>query len=373
MNLRVYPAVRCFQTLPEIITSFLISSNNFEKLFKKWSGKRKIIYTYRARTALFHLLKYLKNNHRIKRVIVPSYICKEVIHPIKKAGLDIEFVDNNLKNLGVDDRNIKIHKYDSIIWVNYFGLNSTPSNKILKSGAIIIEDNASHFVKPSRYADFTLYSLGKGKEFSSSEGGIVTINKKKFENFEIKFENPGMSIEFYRFFEYLFWKLASLRIFYKISRKIKRRFFKVSTKESFDFSKEIDGLYWPMLSISKKLAYRQLVKLNKVKTKSKNLWEILLKSLNSKITILNPSDDSNFLFINFLVDERDKLKHFLENKNIFASVPWKYHIGKELKKKKFKNSEKIFLKLLQIKIDPTYMKEDDIKYISECINKFYER
>lgn len=374
MGLHVYPPLRCFQTLPDIFGSIFESGKEFDKLLKRRVGNKGILYTYRARTGLFHLLKFLKKEHNIKRIFVPSYTCKEVVHPIKKSGLHIEFVDNNLETLGIEDSNVKMGKTDAILIVNYFGIESKPSKRTLSSGAVIIEDNASFFKKPSKYADFTLYSFGKGKEFSSSEGGVVTVNNKIYKNF-LNFtilDKPDIIKETIRFIDYLIWRLGTLRLFYRFSKGIKSAI--SSGKENFEFG-NIENVNLTICEISKKLGYRQLMKFNELQRKSKNLWELFLNKINdiADITIIDTiENDSNFFSVNMLVESRDGLKKFLEKKGVFTSIPWNYNIGEKLSGKHFQNANKIHTNLLQLKIDPTYMKNNDIEYIAECFREFYE-
>ncbi len=370
MKLRVYPAVRCFQTIPDIIMSPFVSPRKFEELFQKWAGTDDVLYAYRARTGLFHLLRFLKSNG-VKRVVVPSYTCKEVVHPIKKAGLDILFVDNDLGTLGIDGIDDRLGKSDAVLMVNYFGLKSIPSGKVLESGAVLIEDNASFFKQPSSYADFTLYSFGKGKEFSSSEGGAVVVNNKKYSNFvKISLDRTGFFTELGRFFDYMIWRLGTLRFFYRLSRKIMSS---IKGDERITFG-DIEGTGLSMCSVSRKLAYRQLMKMGSLQKKSGHLWKLFYDNVQDiqGIKILGrPSDLSNFFSVNMLVEQRDELKTFLEKHGIFASIPWNYHIGKKLTSEKFPNANKIYSELLQLKIDPTYMKDDDVEYISKYFREFY--
>lgn len=374
MKLRVYPAIRCFHKISDFLTIPSVAGKRFEEEFCKWSGGKKILYTYRARTGLFHLLSYLKGKFGINRIIVPSYTCKEVIHPIKKVGLEIVFVDNDMKTLGIDSSNVNIKKNDVVLWVNYFGLKSRPSKKIIDGDAFIIEDNASHFLPPSEYADFTLYSLGKGKEFSSSEGGIVTINNKEFDDFidVIKLREPDFFNNAYRFFDYLFWRITTIRTLYTLARKIRKLLVRDEHHE-FNFNPDIEGVDFSLSPISKKLGYKQLLRMKDFQTKSKILCTGFVNRLqNIKYIRVLTSDESNYFSVNFLADRRNGLKKFLESNGVFGSMPWNYLIGTILTGKKFKNSSKILASIMQIKIDPTFMENDDIQYITDKIKEFYK-
>lgn len=368
MKLRVYPALRCFHKISDFLTMLFVSDEKFEKEFEKWVKGKKAVYTYRARTGLFHLLTYLKRKFNVKRILVPSYTCKEVIHPIKKSGLEIAFVDNDLETLGIDNSDLKVRKNDVLLWVNYFGIRSKPPKAT--NGVFIIEDNASFFLPSSGYADFTLYSLGKGKEFSSGEGGIVVVNKSEFNDFDLNLDNSFVK-DIQRFFDYLFWRITTLKPVYPLARKI-RNIFVGDGEKKFDFTSDIEGINLSLSTVSKRLAYLQLRRLDILKTRSKHLWEIFYRKMKSvKSVNILVSKESNYFSINFLANGRDELKKFLESKGIFASIPWNYLIGNQVTSRKFKNSTKILENLLQIKIDPTTMSEDDISYITDSIKEFY--
>ncbi|MBI2547524.1 MAG: DegT/DnrJ/EryC1/StrS aminotransferase family protein [Candidatus Aenigmarchaeota archaeon] len=376
MDLHVYPPLRCFHTVWDFLSLLSVSPSKFEAAFNQWVKWKKVLYTYMARTGLYHLLIYLKSNYGIKRILIPSYICKEAVHAIKKTGLQLVFVDNNLETLGIDSKHIVADKNDAILWVNYFDLKSEPSEELLKNGAIIIEDNASYFMQPSRYADFTLYSFGKGKEFSTSGGGAVVVNNKKYDNFvrSVNLTRPDLFTEMCLFFEYATWKVISNRCFYKILRKIKISLFGENRNTGAVFQSDINGLNYAMPTISKKFAYKQFTKMEKLKSKSKILWELFVEKIKDlkKIKILVSKGNSNFFSVNLLVKNRDRIKSLLENKGIFASLPWPYHLGVQSNNKNLQNSKRIFSDILQIKIDPTYMKTDDIEYIAENFRKIYK-
>ena len=369
MRIRVYPSSRCYQSLFDLLLAPFMSTKKFHEFFNKWLNNKPYLCTYRARNAIYHVIRYLKRNFHVSRVVVPSYICKDVITPIKMAGLDVVFADNNLKTLGIDFNSIYLKPNDVIIYPNLFGLKSAIPKNIDRKKVFIIEDNASSFLQPSSYADFTIYSFGKGKEVSSSEGGLIVVNKKKFENFleETKLSSPDIKFEILRYFDYILWRLKTYRIIYLLGKKLKFRI--TATKKNTLTTNEFDGKNLSMCKISKNIAAQQLKKINKLQSESKELVKIFTNELND-LSILEPPESSNFFCLNLFVEKRDSLKVFLEKKQIYTSVYWDYLIEKPLNKNKPKKFSYILKHILQILIDPICMKNDDILYITNQIKEW---
>ena len=370
MNLHIYPPLRCFHSLYDFIGAINTPTENFDKFLNNWLGHKSYLCTYRGRNGIYHILNYLKINFNIKRVLVPSYICKIVIPPIKMNNLEIVFVDNDLETLGMDGNSIHLKKNDVILWVNYFGLKTIPPKKLLNRNDIfIIEDNASYFQRPSSFADFTLYSFGKGKVVSSSEGGVVVVNKHKFKDIsnQVKLNPPNIKIELIRLVNYFLWRLMTFRLIYIVGKKLKDKLRKSNDLNSLKTT--IDGNELSMCAVSKRLTYKQLIQMQKLQERSKELAKIFMEKLKKfkQITVLIPKGYSNYFYVNLLVNQRDSLKSYLEKNNIFGSIPWEYLAEYILNKKTHKNASYILKHILQIKIDPTYMKRNDIEFITDNI------
>jgi len=325
MKMHVYPASRCYHSLFDLFTAPFISPKNFHRFFDKWLNNRPYLCTYRARNAIYHVLVYLKRNFHVTRVLIPAYVCKEVVIPIKMAGLDIVITDSDLETLGIDLKSVDLRPNDVVICPNLFGLKSN-IKKLEGKKVFIIEDNASSFLQPSPYADFVIYSFGKGKEISSSEGGLVVINNEKFLNFidEIKLSPPGIRFEISRWFEYFLWKLKTYRIIYFLGKKHKSMI--PSPRRKTSIPREIEGKEFSICRISKKLTFQQLKKMKELRQKSEYLAKIFVKGLKKfdNISVIEPPEDSNYFCLNLFVENRNSLKSFLEEKRIFTSIYWDY-------------------------------------------------
>jgi len=372
MKLHIYPASRCYHSLSDLFIAPFISSRNFDRFFEKWLDKKPYLCTYRARNAIYQILVYLKRNFNVTRVLIPAYICKEAMTPVKMSGLDIVIVDSNLETLGIDLKKIDLRPNDVVICPNLFGLK-TDIKRLYGKKIFIIEDNASSFIKPSPYADFTIYSFGKGKEISSSEGGLIVIGKKKFESLleESKLFHPGIKFEILRYFEYFLWKLKTYRIIYFLGKKIKSRISK--SKGEVIVEREIEGRNFSICRISKNLTYLQLKKIEELRQESKKLVELFIKQLKkfNDISILAPPENSNCFYLNLFIENRDSLKCFLEKKHIFTSIYWSY-LSDIVNKKCYRNFSYILNHILQILINPNYMKKEDVYYILENISEWKE-
>ncbi len=133
-------------------------------------------------------------------VIMPSFICRDVLAAIHELCATAIFYDVNkkLEPMGLDSAPIS----KAIIAVNYFGFpqNLEPFKKYcIKSGAKIIEDNAHGFL--SRDTDNQL--LGQRTEYGitsfrksvrTSDGAMLTTSHKDTEiPPQIEFQNSAVS------------------------------------------------------------------------------------------------------------------------------------------------------------------------------------
>ena len=142
----------------------------------------------------------------------------------------------------------------------------------------------------------------------------------------------------------------------------------------FGVNSRLDSLNAEILSF-------RLKKLKGIISKRRNNIKLYKKYINTKKVIL-PNDGANFYDTYVMMiskcQNRDKLKLHLESKGIQSLVYYgtPLHLHKASKKigyKKgdFPNAEKICKNVLSFP-HHQYLKEKDIKYISECINNFYE-
>lgn len=138
------------------------------------------VYTYSSgRAALYQILKFLKLQKGINRILLPDYLCSSILVPVNALALEYAFypIDEDLE-LKLSDFG-KLYRKDTVVLViNYFGLKELDSQIMairgIDEGAIIIEDDVQayyEFKKPLVDVDFKFTSLRK--TFAVPDGGLV--------------------------------------------------------------------------------------------------------------------------------------------------------------------------------------------------------
>lgn len=301
------------------------------------------VYTYSSgRAALYQILKYLKAELDISRILLPDYLCSSVLVPVNKLGLDYQFypIDEALELEPTKFQ--ELYKEDiAILLINYFGLKDLSSQvnfiRSVDEHAIIIEDDVQayyEFIKPLGDVDFKFTSLRK--TFAVPDGGLV---KTKY-NLP-KVESPNM------FGQY---KAAAAML--KSMRE--GNFNDNIYLEMFEKGESLidNELECGMSLIAKKLF--SYVDEERVKVRRLNNARYLLEELK-KIGIkpIIPLRDSHVpLFIPTILEKRDAIRKAMFQKMVFCPVHWPLG-GMTLKRGKI--MEKTELSLI---IDQRYSVKD---------------
>ena len=143
------------------------------------------VYKYASgRAAIYQILKYLKSERGVGRVLLPDYLCSSVLMPVKKLELDFEFypIDEALE-LEKESFEALYKAGTAILVINYYGLKDLTEQvsfiRELDKDAIIIEDDVQayyEFKKPLGDVDFKFTSLRK--TFAVPDGGLVKTKHK---------------------------------------------------------------------------------------------------------------------------------------------------------------------------------------------------
>lgn len=143
----------------------------------------------RARSALYLVLKSMDLEPG-DGVICPAFTCLVIPETIIKAGAKpvLVDIDPDTFNINLDSIEERIdNKIKAIIPIHLFGNPAEigPIMEIAKEKDIyVIEDCAQAMGAEyngkltGRYGDFSLFSLGHGKNITAGEGGILAINNK---------------------------------------------------------------------------------------------------------------------------------------------------------------------------------------------------
>jgi hypothetical protein len=141
------------------------------------------VYKYASgRAAFYQILKYLKSEKSVCRVLLPDYLCSSVLVPVKVLNLEYGFypIDEALE-LEEKTFTALYKSKTAVLLINYFGLKDLSKQvsfvRSLDQGAIIIEDDVQayyEFKKPLVDVDFKFTSLRK--TFAVPDGGLVKTN-----------------------------------------------------------------------------------------------------------------------------------------------------------------------------------------------------
>lgn len=271
------------------------------------------VYTYSSgRAALFQILKYLKQEKGINCVLLPDYLCRSILVPVIKLGLDYSFYPIN-EQLKIEKSSFEeLYKEGSaILLVNYFGLQDLSEQikdiRSIDKQAIIIEDDVQayyEFKKPLGDVNFKFTSLRK--TFAVPDGGLV---KTKY-NLPIV-ESPNM-----------FGQYKAAAALLKSMRE--GNFNDIIYLELFEKGElQIDSeLECGMSLIAEKLY--SYVDEERVKVRRLNNASYLLrrlKELNIK-PLLTLTDDHVPLFIPIVLKNRDVVRKAMFKQGIFCPVHW---------------------------------------------------
>lgn len=172
----------------------------FESDIKKKYG---VLYCWLLSSGRAALCVILEALHRLKperdTVVIPAYVCYSVPSAIIRAGLKIRLCDLDQNTLDYDYAELeKIIESDgggngrdkilAIIQVHLFGLvaDTAPLKKLIgtHSEIAVIQDYAQALGAEKNgqligtEGDVNFFSLGRGKAYSTVEGGIVVTDRK---------------------------------------------------------------------------------------------------------------------------------------------------------------------------------------------------
>lgn len=275
-----------------------------------------IAYTFCGRTAIETVLNNEKN---IKKILLPSYCCESMIEPFIKNNIEVNFYDVNYKNnfeytIDIDgDTN-------ALLWCNYFGFeNSMPDfSAFLKHGGIIIEDITHSLLSKKVYNSQSQYLVGSLRKWGPLYcGGICVSLRKKLKYFpknkpsidflELK-RNAMIQKMHYLNDEEFIDKNVFLKMFSMSNRWLEENYSNLSMDDeslynfqNFDFNN-----------------------FKKIRKENANVLYEGLKDCKYVHFLFEKDKIDCPLFVPILVEpnERNKLREYLVNNNIFCPIHW---------------------------------------------------
>ena len=165
----------------------------FENLFSSFSKKDYNIATNSASAAAFMIFSYLKEIYGVCDVYTPSLGFTSPAWAAKHFGHNLIFVEVN-KNLLFDCNHYlqirKENKNKKVLMPILYGGVSTINNWETTGDEIIVVDSA-HCVTPTLKSDFTFFSFHPYKPICSSDGGMISTDINKANNYFKSYRNFG--------------------------------------------------------------------------------------------------------------------------------------------------------------------------------------
>lgn len=167
--------------------------NRFESELKDYFGVKHCFLVSSGKAALTLILRALRKTHPDRdEVLIPAFTCYSVPSAITRAGLKIKLCDINSDTLDLNfDQLQKIlnstNRLLAIIPTHLFGIPADIERlkNQINGSCIILEDAAQAMggeinkKKLGTMGDVGFFSIGRGKAFSTVEGGIILTNNDK--------------------------------------------------------------------------------------------------------------------------------------------------------------------------------------------------
>jgi perosamine synthetase len=164
------------------------SRGSFERELKRYLGINHCFFVSSGRAALTLILKSLYQISGKEEVIIPAYTCFTVPASVVRANLKVRLNDVEISTFGLDYSHLQkqnLHNVLAIVVASLFGLPGEMdrfSEFAHKNGLFLIDDSAQSLgaswrgKKVGTFGDVGFYSLSKGKNITTIQGGIIVTN-----------------------------------------------------------------------------------------------------------------------------------------------------------------------------------------------------
>ena len=310
------------------------------------------LYHYMTYGGYFSILAILKhiniNNDQV--VLLPSYLCPTVLIPFKRLNINYRFynITETLRIDTVDLLNKIDNKVKAVLFINYFGIiNNTQEIRILKENisdsVILIEDMVQNLFSKNIIGDFAFNSFRK---FFPLEGSIIVSKeqiKAKPERSSDNYFYPRLKGRYLRYI-YSHYKINTVGAFLSSFEEAEKRYYQNKVMGFSNYNKFI---------LSK-------INLETITSQRINNYNYLLERFLDYALFKEPCNNSIPLGFPVLVENREKTRKTLMNKNIFCPVHWV--LSDEIDKNQFRESWELSKKILTIPINQ-YIKEKELAYL----------
>ncbi len=275
-----------------------------------------------GRTAIDFIIQDI--DKKIETAYMPSYTCSSMIKPLIDNGINVDFYDVYYNNetlvFDIDlDR-----KCDLFFAMNYFGFSQFNMEKEIMNfkdeNVIILEDITHSLLSEkigSKYSDYYVASLRKW--FPIPSGGLAIKNNGNFK--EVELINSELKIKDRK-------EAMELKSQYIENIGSKKNINKDTFLKKYGkFNKELKNDYrnYSIDELSKKILLS--LDINEIKQKRKDNATYLhdkiasLKGIQPMFSKLNIENDVP-LFYPIMYKDRNELKDYFINNNIYAPTHW---------------------------------------------------
>jgi perosamine synthetase len=190
----------CFEDIAMGIAAIALGKNEtlkFENSLKKHFKVRHCFLVSSGKAAFYCILKALQKTHPDRNeVLVPAYNCYSVPSAIVRAGCKVRLCEVSPGTLDFDAKELSRNMSDSkrllcIVPTHLFGLHANVKvlKDLVKDGPIAIVEDAAQAMGSREndtwlglLGDVGFFSLGRGKAFSTYEGGVIVTNNDDIGN-----------------------------------------------------------------------------------------------------------------------------------------------------------------------------------------------
>ena len=252
-----------------------------------------------GRAALDYIIKDIKSKNNVKTIAMPSWCCESMVEPFINNNIEVKFYPVTY------DKELTINnsiEADILFRIDYFGYRQN----IKEFNGIIIDDiTHSIFSNPNRDGDYTFGSLRKWAGFKT--GGFAY--SKSFSLLE-ELEEPKDYIE-----------LRTKAIEYKqkyLNDEIDDKGYLDIYKEA---EEKLDFLYG-YKGFDEDIENARHLDIKSIKEKRIANAEVLLETVGEYAIFKNIQEDDCPMFVPILIENRDALRKYLIENNIYCPIHW---------------------------------------------------